>query len=289
MRPSVPSRIAPEALSASGGARRLSWSAPGLCENGARAASQARRKAALLRTFRTEDSDGLAIAHDETVPGDALATIRLAIGRTAQVASDLLGWTPTGLPPAIYVYRSAEELRAVACVNAGSIAYYDGSLHLSGDPRYTTATLTREAAHEYVHHILVTMGISRPTWLHEGLAMQIAEERWWRRPGMNLQAWLEQQRLPFESLVDGLAHAFSDDQLATAAYYQSYMMVGFVRQRRGPAYLRELAAELASGRTAPEEAFARAAAVPAGASLDAEWDRYVRTHRDPASTPPRQK
>jgi hypothetical protein len=57
--------------------------------------------------------------------------------------------------------------------------------------------------------------------------------------------------------------------------------VGFLRQRRGAAYFRDLLDDLSSGRLTPEEAFPAAAAVPAGSTLEEQWGQYVRGHRDP--------
>jgi hypothetical protein len=256
---------------------RIGWNSPGLCDHGVDMLAQAQRRQALLQTFRREEVKGVAIDHDDAVTGEALEAIRFAIGRTRQYANYLLGWNPKDFVPSIHVYRSVEQLRSVACISRTSIAYYDGALHLTGDPRYTSATLMQETAHEYVHHILVTMGVSRPIWLHEGLAMQIAEERWWKKG----QTGLEREHLPFATLVDDFPHTLPDEQRASAAYYQSYMMVAFLRQRRGPAYFRELLDDLAWGRLAPEEAFAVAAAVPTGSTLEAIWTEYTRTHRDP--------
>jgi hypothetical protein len=111
--------------------------------------------------------------------------------------------------------------------------------------------------------------------------MQIAEERWWKKGPGRLEDWLERDPLPFAALVDAFPHTLADEQRASAAYYQSYMMVGFLRQRRGPAYFRELLDDLAWGRLSAEEAFASAAAVPDGSTLEATWREYLRTHRDP--------
>jgi hypothetical protein len=259
--------------------RPLDWTSPGLCEDNGEAVRTSQRRAALLRGFRTNELKGVLLAHDEGVPDETLEAIRFALGRTRQFADYLLGWSPKEFPPPIYVYRDAAQLRSVACIN-GTISYYDGSIHLTGDPRYTAGTLTEETAHEYVHHVLTTMGVRRPIWLHEGLAMQIAGERWWRKPELGLVAWLEREHLPFDSLVDTIPHAVSDERRATAAYYQSYMMVGFIRQRRPVAYVRELLDDLAWGRLVPAEAFAVAADILPGSTLEGEWDRYVRAHRD---------
>jgi hypothetical protein len=138
---------------------RFGWSSPGLCDNRMDLQAQAQRRQALLQTFRREEVKGVAIDHDEGVTAEALEAIRFAIGRTRQYANYLLGWNPKDFLPSIHVYRSVEQLRSVACINGTSIAYYDGALHLAGDPRYTSATLMQETAHEYVHHILVTMGV----------------------------------------------------------------------------------------------------------------------------------
>jgi hypothetical protein len=250
----------------------VGWTSPGLCVDGALAATRFREKQALLRSFVATDLHDLHLIHDPRVPPGVLATFALAINRTRQYANHLLGWSPQSFPPAIHVYRTSEQLRAVACINASGIAYYDGSLHLTGDPSYTDATLRQEAVHEYVHHILVSMGVSRPAWLHEGLAMQIAEERWWQRPELGLPGWLRREHLPFDSLVDLFPHTSGDERLANAAYYQSYMMVAFLYQRRGRPVLRELLDDLAWRRVSPEEAFPRAAA---SASLEEEWGRFL--------------
>jgi hypothetical protein len=254
----------------------LSWSSPGLCEDGGDSRARAAARQELLRTFRRDEVGGLLIAHDPEVPPAALQTIAFAIGRTRQFANWLLGWSPQQFPPPINVYRSAEQLRSVACVNLSSVAYYDGSIHLSGDARFTATTIQQQAAHEYVHHVLTAMGVSRPAWLHEGLAMQIAEETWFRKPSMGLVERLAREHLPFDALVDLMPHAARDDQQADLAFYQSYLMVGLLRQRLGSSGIRELLDDLAWGRLSPEQAFTRGLAP--SARIEDEWRRFVLEH-----------
>jgi hypothetical protein len=254
------------------------WRSPGLCEDGANAASLLERRRALWRSFATTQVHEVRIWSDRAVPAPLMTEVAFAIDRTRQYASYLFGWSPReAFPPPIYLYRDVEQMRSIACVNGSRIAYYDGSVHIAGDSRFTEATIRQAASHEYVHHILVTIGVERPFWLHEGLAMQIAEERWWRKPGLGLQEWLARKHFPFDALVDLVPQVDKDESAANAAYYQSYMMVRFIAQRRGDRYFRDLLDDLAWARMSPEDAFARGAAEPplAPAALEEEWRRFV--------------
>jgi hypothetical protein len=79
---------------------------------------------------------------------------------------------------------------------------------------------------------------------------------------------VQTRRTPARSEI--FPHAVRDDRRATIASYQSYLMVGFMRQRHPARYIRELLDDLAWGRLTPEEAFPVAAAVPPGSTLEGE-------------------
>jgi hypothetical protein len=129
--------------------------------------------------------------------------------------------------------------------------------------------------HEYVHHVLNALKVPSPMWLHEGLAMRIAEETWWRRTRYNLADWLKNEHVPFEAMVTAFPHT-ADSKFALAAYYQSLRMVEFLTDPRGDVGVRALVRQLGSAATSPADAFGVGAGL-AGAELEAHWRLFVQS------------
>ena len=82
-------------------------------------------------------------------------------------------------------------------------------------------------------------------------------------------------QLPFEALVTAFPHT-ADEPFAVATYYQSYMMVEFLRQQRGADVFRGLARELAAGTLPPERAFQLASGLPPG-KLETAFAAFLRS------------
>ncbi len=67
-------------------------------------------------------------------------------------------------------------MKASACINEDVVAFYDGALHVvAGRPDLLASIL-----HEYTHHALFSAGRDGTHLGTEGIAMNIARERWWR-------------------------------------------------------------------------------------------------------------
>ena len=160
----------------------------------------------------------------------------------------------------------------VSCVNRSAIGYYDGAIHLSGDIRHGIQTLQQTAVHEYVHHILIGLGIKVPMWLHEGLAMKLAGETWWADPSLGLVAWLRDQHLPFKAMAGAFPHT-ADERFALAAYYQSLVMLEFLWDRKGDDGVVALVQALARREMAAEDAFSSMGS--SGDSLEQAWREFL--------------
>lgn len=255
---------------------RIRWGKTGLCADG-EGLARLERRGPLLQGFKSTKVGDLQIAFDDSVRAEVLQETASTIQRTKQFANYLLGWSPQSFPPKVVVYRDLDQMLSVSCVNKAALGYYDGEIHISGSWLHGLFQIRQSAAHEYAHHVLNTMGVTKPMWLHEGMAMTVAEEEWWRDPKLGLQRWLEKEHLPFQALVDGFPHT-ADELFAGAAYYQSLMMVAFIRDRRGSDYFRHLLNELSSGAVQPSRAFSVAADLE-GDPLEAAWNEFVKTRQ----------
>jgi hypothetical protein len=197
----------------------------------------------------------------------------VARGTLEQIASALVDWSPAASTPSVIVYRDIEEMRSIACINQAAIGYYDGSIHLSAEPGRSPQHVRETVIHEFMHHVLLSLGVRQPMWFHEGLAMFAADERWFTNPRLGLVSWLKREHLPFDLLTVAFPHT-ADETFATAAYYQSFMMLQFVRSRRGGHVFRALASVLASGELSPGEAFASASGLPP-TEIETAWRAFV--------------
>jgi hypothetical protein len=259
-----------------------------------RAAGTTSEHAALLASFEERVSGELTIRADPSVAADVPAWIADEVRRPNRRFAEL--FDSVSLPLSVYVYRDVAQLHRFACVNPAADAYYDGALHVSAVPR-DGGSIRNVVAHELVHHALTSRGVTRPTWLQEGLAMHVASERWWLRRDLQLLAWAEREHLPFAAMVPAFPDG-ADETFAHVAYFQSIAMVFIVgggpAAGRGGALqladaprLRELVDALAAGRVSPEDAFA-ATLRAAGEEAEDGWKRTVA--RLAASAPrPREK
>ncbi len=245
----------------------IRWGKAGLC--GEEPLERlAERRAALLSTFIGVRRAGTLIYRDPDAPpafvdlaGDSLAQARNIVGR-------LLGPSADVALPVIYVYASAEQMRDVACVNTATQGYYDGAIHLPA----TDPDAYRTVVHEHVHHVLNALGLRKPMWLHEGLAMYAADERWWEDPRLGLTTWLRSKHLPFPALTEAFPHT-ADELFAGAAYYQSYQMVSFIGARSGAQFY-WLVEGVVSGRFSPQTCFDQSVGL-SGDQLEAAWRGFI--------------
>ena len=246
----------------------IRWGQPGLCGDEPLERMAGRRRALLASFIGVRRAGALILRHPNAPPefaevvGDALAQGRL-------IATRLLGPTADVALPVVYVYENGEQMRDVACVNTATQGYYDGAIHLpASDP-----DAARTVIHELMHHVLNTLGVRKPMWLHEGLAMYAADERWWEDPRLGLTTWLRTRHLPFPAMVEAFPHT-ADELFAGAAYYQSYQMVRFVLSRAGRGDLFWLVDALVSERLTPQSCFAQGLDEP---QLEAAWSAFIST------------
>ena len=104
--------------------------------------------------------------------------------------------------------------------------------------------------------------------------MHVAEETWFTNSRLDFRRWLQTTKLPFEGMVFAFPHT-ADEKFALVAYYQSFRMVDFVMEQRGPAAIRSLVSQLSSKSLTAEDAFVQGAGL-SPSTLEAQWQRFVR-------------
>lgn len=251
----------------------IRWDDEGACAEKPRLQLKPARDA-LLATFLERRIGDAVFLHDPRVDPSQLTRLfaRLQSARIATAA--WIDWAPNTPPPATIVYRTSEQLRSVACVNEQTVGYFDGRLHVSADPELPEPIIEQTVVHEYLHFALNQVGVAKPMWLHEGLAMHVAEETWFNNSRLDFKRWLQTNKLPFEGMVFAFPHT-ADEKFALVAYYQSFRMVDFVMEQRGPAAIRSLVSQLSSKSLTAEDAFVQGAGL-SPSTLDAQWQRFVR-------------
>jgi len=214
------------------------WSKPGLCNDAADAAGA---REAVTSSFRLlELGERGALYLDPRLPADAELPILSYLDRAENEVAIRLGLRPPR--PVTFVYADQQLMKASACINEEVVAFYDGALHIVASRPDALASVL----HEYTHHALFRAGLMAPTWAHEGIAMNIAKERWWRSPHF-LQALLAN---PFgmDDMDRVIAYKLKPAQ-AVAFYVQSAATVECVLRERHWS-LRELFTTFSSGANA---------------------------------------
>ena len=214
------------------------------------------RRMQYLATFVPTVTESTTLASAPNVPVEAVAAVENELSRVQITVQTRLGLN--SVPPTIYIYPNVAALREYACA-PGAVAYYDGAIHLAvvpPNPRFShdfSATI-QNLKHEYVHHALMSNGVTRPIWFQEGEAMMIAEEREWSLRPLTWQA----HALPVAQMV----LSFPDTSNASAAqafYGQAYIMVEFLDRlcvgRPRSCHTRELIEALKTGSANPATLF----------------------------------
>ncbi|MFT3706756.1 MAG: hypothetical protein QM817_03735 [Archangium sp.] len=245
------------------------WDEPGLCDD------LPRRRAELLSRFVTVRRADTQILRDPAVSEDFANAMGESLLIARRTLSVLLGPRADVAFPDVYVYESVDQLRSVACVNTATAGYYDGSIHVpASDP-----DAHRTVVHELTHHVLRALGVQKPMWFHEGLAMYAADERWWSDPRSGLVPWLQREHLPFSALTEAFPHT-ADELFAGAVYFQSFEMVRFLGAKAGRPDFAWFAEGLANGTLNPQTAFGASLGLD-DAALEREWQTFVRTSVQP--------
>jgi hypothetical protein len=247
------------------------WGTPGLC--GSQNAGRAATRSALLATFAPVARTPTPVFRDPGGDPVVLAEIFWFLGYAAHHMQMPGGLSPAPAPP-IYVYKDIDQMRSVSCINQSAIGYYDGAIHVVGDMRLGSRQIEETLIHEYVHYFLDRLGIRAPMWLHEGMAMQAADETWWRDPSLGVKSWLLKEHLPFNAMVSAFPDT-ADEKFATAVYFQSLMMVTLVQARQRQKTLANLLDALANKRILPEEAFSWSTRL-SGDDLERAWKYFLK-------------
>ena len=194
---------------------------PGLC-GGSREAASVREH--LTSSFRlaTFGQDGCFYL-DPRLPPDSELPVLDALGRAESEIGTRLGLRPAR--PIVFVYADQQLMKASACINEDVVAFYDGALHVVVNARELLASVL----HEYAHHALFSAGLMAPAWAQEGIAMNIARERWWA-DGRFLRALVD---APFamDEMDHAIAYKLKPEQ-AVAFYVQSAAMVECLMHER---------------------------------------------------------
>lgn len=229
----------------------------------------AERRASLLASFSGVQRAGTTIFYDPDAPIAFVDGVGQALAQARVIATRLLGPRGDVALPAIYVYASADQMRDVACVNTATQGYYDGAIHLPA----TDPDAWRTVVHEHMHHVLNAMGLRKPMWFHEGLAMYAADERWWEDPRLGLVTWLRSAHLPFPALTEAFPHT-ADELFAGRAYFQSYQMVSFLAARSRRPDFSWFVDGVVSGTIVPQTSFGDSVGL-SGDQLENAWRGFV--------------
>lgn len=222
----------------------LPWSWPGQCRGQAASAQR----------------DDYLQAFDTKTIGTS--EVRVAPGVSDQEIQDLADLLPlthifaqrslnAEVPkPPVFLHRTAVELRENACVASTAVAYYDGSIHITG--LGSKHELKRSLRHEYAHHVLSMLGVGKPVWFQEGFAMWFASDE----PHAHYATWREKE-IDLDKMVEPLPVETSESD-ANRFYSNAAIMYEFLerlclgRDACGPG---ELVSALTKEDTFPFELF----------------------------------
>jgi len=207
---------------------------PGLCK-GANEAVDFR--AAVVARFHAVswDAGSLIYLDPRLRPGESTNLIAVLEHAERELARVLLLTPPR---PDVFAYFDTRLLLAGGCTNENVVAYYDGALHVV--PSHDD--VAQSILHEYTHHALTAAGLLGPAWAHEGIAMHMAGETWWRG------GWMErvlERPFSLEVMESAVPYTLRSDQ-AGLFYAQSAAMVECAT-RDDPQGLRGLVESLAAG------------------------------------------
>lgn len=260
------------------------WNSAGFCR-GSRAPDIVIRRVALLQTFVVANQRSLVIASDPSIEGEIVDAIERGAVLARPYADFMFGWSGQDNVPMIYVYRDKDQMHSVACVPAWTAGYYDGAIHVSAEGVRGPNARTRDKrfegsaliVHEYMHHVLQSLGVSKPQWLHEGAAVAASQANpCWSlaKDDPDFRQRMAGQHIAFEAMESAFVDAWDDETEASRAYCQSYLMLEFVVSRRSVKAIARLVDDLSSGVVDARDAFLSASGQSAS-SLENEWRKFV--------------
>lgn len=190
-------------------------------------------------------------------PGVSREVVSRVAGAAKEAASIAIYYNKDVTPPNIYIHGSLEELRNHACVAASALSYYDGAIHVAALEEL--GAMEQCVLHEYAHHLLMELGVRRPTWLHEGFAQRFAGESRGSKPSTKMA-------VDQATMARPLTTTSTQEELG-GFYDQASDMLEFLNQlpsftgRRGyVSVIDELTQALANGATDAEGLFVWATA-----------------------------
>jgi hypothetical protein len=253
----------------------LLWDRPGLCSSAP--SNMLALRAQYLGTFVPVVMADSTLYVERSIPTERVVAIRDGVQHVKAQVERALGLESA--TPTIFLYPSVEALRKYACVNSSAVAYYDGAIHLVAVPQNFEPILSLK--HEYVHHALISNGITRPIWLQEGAAMITSGEFEW---GLRPWSWKDHP-LSMQQMVRAFPNT-ANEAFAQAYYGQAFAMVRFLdRLCLGEANctLRTLVGALKSGRATPDTLFDWAVSERGSDLIRTSglplWDDYI-IHQD---------
>jgi hypothetical protein len=177
--------------------------------------------------------------------------------------------------PIVYVHANLDEMRRHACVASSATSYYAGAIHVTA---VQEPSILEQVRHEYAHHLLKSMGIDRPVWLHEGFAQYFSGEE--RRSGPMTKTVID-----LNTMTKPLRTSSSEQEVTNFYEQASNMFMLLLRLSladfgRDPVgLLDQLAVALRDGTTTPEGLFLWAIEQRGKNVLEgtpsAFWDDYV--------------
>jgi hypothetical protein len=245
------------------------WRHPGMCAaETSRDAQEARIR--YLASFVPIIAWHTTVYAAPDVPSHAVESVRSYLEPLHQLVNSQLGLESE--PPPIYLYPTAEAVRAHSCTSKTAVAYYDGAIHVAAE----IAELRSSLRHEYAHHVLVSNGIGGPMWFQEGTAMAVGHD-------CPLQAWQlwRDHPISLDQMVIGLPRP-STLEATTIFNAQACVMQEFLERLCSTLEgcgTRELANALISGRASPKTLFSWAITQRGGDLIRTTglplWDDYA--------------
>jgi len=197
------------------------WLKPGMCSISTEASGARER---VMTSFQLTDSgEGGKLYLDPRLPPEAAPLVLGYLQQAEATIARRMNLSVTR--PVTFVYADKQLMKAAACINDEAVAFYDGSLHVVAG----RSDVLESVLHEYTHHVLFGSGLWGPVWAQEGIAMNVAGERWWRDQRL-LRTLLDR---PFS--LDDMEHAIPyklTPQQAVSFYVQSALTVDCLLRTR---------------------------------------------------------
>jgi hypothetical protein len=208
-----------------------------------------RLQAELQEGFRRYERAGLTVIATPTMAAPEAWALHELLSQGLTDAARLLGQSRRPELTAV-VYTNREDLQATTCSTPWTGAVFDGTLRLALEgeqrPAHWEAVVRHETVHAQLHHDAP----NGPTWLHEGLAQYLAEQR----PRALWETYERMARtgtfIPLASMA-GSFMVIDDNEDALVAYHQSLAMIDLLVQNHGSQVIRRAVTLLQNG-TSPE-------------------------------------